>query len=135
MDLFWPFSSWSRRLMKRHFVMALRSPPPPSRKRSRCDDDDGKEQEQEKKKEKEKEKENFPLRRCGSCMYFWPFCDRCVCPEPHQYCSKKHPIIRQLEQHIPPSLLEQWDQELTPEQYVKQLSTLDCSFRKKKERD
>jgi hypothetical protein len=60
-------------------------------------------------------------------MYFWPFCDECVCPPPHQYCPKKHPIIRRIEHQVVQQLgmtaqmLETWDQELTPEQYVKKL--------------
>ena len=75
-----------------------------------------------------KKKTQADPRRCGSCMYFWPFCDECVCPPPHQYCPKKHPIIRRIEHQVvqqqlgmTAQMLETWDQELTPEQYVKKL--------------
>jgi hypothetical protein len=63
------------------------------------------------------------LLRCGSCMYFWPYCDVCLCPPPHQYCQEKHPMLRKLEQEVglaQQTLLE-WDQTLSPKEYVKTL--------------
>ena len=69
------------------------------------------------------------------CMYFWPYCDVCICPPPTNAkaaaaadTTKKHPWITALEQDVlkrnpllDAATLIEWDNLLEPMHYMKRL--------------